>query len=258
MLIEGAFLKLPELLLSNFDHGSEVESTIVQLLALALQMEMNARNIPRPFASILIEKPYDGLPPGQKAIRADLYVDLSDAIRFDGRMLAYGIRPKNWLEAKAPLSTGRRRPATLRAQLLARDCLRLCLLPEELPGPSTAAENGRYLCWLLDSDPKTTLQNDALASILQLGTHRLEVEAGGVSLQASVRTLLFEPSTQNAPRPLFWGYLVRLGCFTAHSGGRSFTVADTPGTGFTHEAIGQLQALRDTFLASEEADAPAI
>src|SRR5437773_279319 len=62
MLIESAFFKLPELLLSNSDHGSEVESTIVHLFASALQMEMNARNIPRPFASF----PRNGkvLPPG--------------------------------------------------------------------------------------------------------------------------------------------------------------------------------------------------
>jgi hypothetical protein len=61
VLIEQAFLKLPELLLSNFDHGSEVELTIVHLFASALQMEMNARNIPRPFASVLTEKPYEGV-----------------------------------------------------------------------------------------------------------------------------------------------------------------------------------------------------
>ncbi len=83
MLIATAFLKLPELLLSNFDHGSEVESTIVHLLASALQMEMNARNIPRPYAAILTEKPYEGLPSHRKPIRArrmvpDTFRRLSD------------------------------------------------------------------------------------------------------------------------------------------------------------------------------------
>src|SRR5947199_10134372 len=100
MLIESAFFKLPELLLSNSDHGSEVEATIVHLFASALQMEMNARNIPRPFASVLTEKPYDGMPSDQKAIRADLYVDLRSAIYFDGRMFASGFRSHTWVRAQ--------------------------------------------------------------------------------------------------------------------------------------------------------------
>jgi hypothetical protein len=131
VLIEQAFLKLPELLLSNFDHGSEVELTIVHLFASALQMEMYARNIPRPFASVLTEKPYEGVAFDRRAVHADLYVDLSSAVRFDGRMLAYGVRPKNWIEAKAPLMTGRGSPAALRPRLLIRDYFRLCLLPKE-------------------------------------------------------------------------------------------------------------------------------
>lgn len=259
MLIESAFLELPELLLSNFDHGSEVEATIVHLLASALQMEMNARNIPRPYAAILAEKPYEGVPSDHKAVRADLYVDLRSAVRFDRRILAYGVRPKNWLEAKAALTTHRRSSATLRAQLLARDCLRLCLLPEECPGTEMGADNGRYLLWLLDGDPKPSFpSNSWVLPVLKPGVHPLEVEAGGVSLQASVRTLLFEPDVQNAPTPLFWGYLLRVGRFTAHAGGRSFTAEDVPGTGFSPEAIGELRALRDTFLAAEESDSTEI
>ena len=93
-------------------------------------MEMNARNIPRPFASVSDrEKPYEGVAFDRRAVRADLYVDLSSAVRFDGRMLAYGVRPKNWIEAKAPLMTGRGSPAALRPRLLIRDYFRLCLLP---------------------------------------------------------------------------------------------------------------------------------
>ncbi len=258
MLIESAFLKLPELLLSNVDHGSEVESTIVHLFASALQMEMNARNIPRPFASVLTEKPYDGVPPDQRVVRADLFVDLRAAIHFDGRIRAYGVRPRNWVEVKAPLSTRRRWPATLRPDSVARDCLRLCLLPEELPGPSTVTENGRYLLWLLDSDPRDLFDGGWLATVLRIGDSRLEIEAGGVFLQASVRTLVFEPNTQNAPRRLFWGFLSKIGRFAAKSGSQSFTGEDAPGTGFTHESIGQLHALRSIFLAQEKRDSPEI
>ncbi|MBI4191535.1 MAG: hypothetical protein HY525_13480 [Betaproteobacteria bacterium] len=256
MLIESAFLKLPELLLSNFDHGSEVESTIVHLIGSALQMELNARNIPRPFASVLAEKPYDGIPRDKRVVRADLYVDLTSAIHFDGRMLAYGVRPKNWIEVKAPLSTRRRWPTTLRPDSVTRDCLRLCLFPEQLQGPSTGTETGRYLLWILDSDPATSLAGTSLGPVLRLGENRLNVTARGLSLTASVRTLAFEPSTQEGPKPLFWGYLIRIGKFTATAGEQSFTVSDQPSTGFTQESLEQLRALREVFLAEEEPDVP--
>ena len=257
MLIESAFLKLPELLLSNFDHGSEVESTIVYLLAFALQMELNARNTPRPFSAILTEKPYEGVPSDHRPVRADLFVDLSAAIRFDGRMLAYGVRAKNWLEAKAPLTTGRRSRATLREPLVARDCLRLCLLPEEWPGSSTGTENGRYLLWLFDTEPRGIVSSASwVRPVFESGSHEMEIEHAGLTLEANLRTLSFEPNVANAPKPLFWGYLVRIGRFRVHGNGQSFTSEDALESGFDHVAIANLEALRDFFLTREEMEAP--
>ena len=258
MLIESAFFKLPELLLSNSDHGSEVESTIVHLFASALQMEMNARNIPRPFASVLTEKPYDGVASDQKMVRADLHVNLKSAIDFDSRILAYGVRPLNWVEAKAPLSTHRHSAATLRLNSVAQDCLRLCLLPKEWQGPSTGTEHGRYLLWVVDSPPKVSICKELLAAVLPMGNHDLSVEAKGISLHATVRTLLFEPSTQNVARPLFWGFLLRIGHFTVKSGALSFTAEDEPGTGFTEESIHQLDTLRGKFVPGEEPISPPV
>jgi len=259
VLIETAFLKLPELLLSNFDHGSEVESTIVHLLASALQMEMNGRNIPRPYAAILTQKPYEGVPPHRRPVRADLFVDLSAAVCLDSRMIAYGVRPKNWLEAKAPLATGRLSRPTLRAPLLVRDCLRVCLLPKELAGSSTATENGRYLLWVLDTDPRLSLSDDSwIRPVLEPGNHPLQIEADGLSIDANVRTLWFEPDTANAPSPLFWGYLVRIGRFSVSGDGRTFSLQDVQGTGFTSEVIADLETLRDIFLAREEEDSSKI
>ena len=263
MLIEQAFLMLPELLLSNFDHGSEVELTIVHLFASALQMEMNARNIPRPFASVLTEKPYEGVAFDRRAVRADLYVDLSSAVRFDGRMLAYGVRPKNWIEAKAPLMTGRGSPAALRPRLLIRDYFRLCLLPKEWPGTSTALENGRYLLWILDKNPRETLAEDAwVRPVLKPGVHtvRLDLhsldEQRAMSLEASVYTLSFEPNPHNAPQPLFWGYLLRIVRFRVWNKQQSFVADDMQERGFSHEAINALEALRQAFLLKEDGSVP--
>jgi len=252
MLIETAFLKLPELLLSNFDHGAEVESTIVHLFGSALQMELNARNISRPSVSVLAEKPYDRMPGDKKVVRADLGVDLTSAIQLDARMLTYGVRPKNWFELKAPFSTRRRSPATLRPDSLARDCLRLCLLPEQLQGPSTGTETGRYLLWVLDSEPTASLARTPFGRVLRLGEDGVDITAGPFSLKASTRTLAFEPGSQDAPKPLFWGYLVRIGRFSVGAAGRSFTAEDRLGTGFTRDSLDQLRALRELFLAEEE------
>jgi len=257
VLIESAFLKLPELLLSNFNHGTEVEYTIVHLLALALQMELNALNIPRPFSATLTEKPYDGVPLEHRPVRADLYVDLSEAIRIDERMKAYGVRAKNWLEVKAPLTTGRRSRATLREPLLVRDCLRLCLLPEELPGSSTGTENGRYLLWLLDTEPRDTVPSASwVHRTLDPGVHESMIEYKDFTLEVKLRTLSFEPHVTNAPTPLFWGYLVRIGQFKVRVNGQPFISEDTLGRGFDHAAIDNLKALRNFFLAKDEMEAP--
>jgi hypothetical protein len=261
VLIEQAFLKLPELLLSNFDHGSEVESTIVHLFASALQMEMNARNIPRPFASILTEKPYEGVS-DRKVVRADLYVDLSSAVRFDERMRAYGVRPKNWIEAKAPVMTGRRSLAALRPRLPAGDYFRLCLLPKEWPRPSTALENGRYLLWVLDTDPRGALPEDSwVRPVLEPGVHPVKLDTPSsealntMSLEASVYTLSFEPNPISTPTPLFWGYLLRITRFTVWDKQRSFVADELQARGFNQEAINALAALRQAFLLRADGNA---
>jgi hypothetical protein len=97
-----------------------------------------------------------------------------------------------------------------------------------------------------------------MGAVLRFGENSLEVSTGAVSLRASVRTLAFEPSTQDAPKPLFWGYLLRIGWFTVAAGGKSFTVEDQPGTGFVHDSLEQLRTLREMFLAEEESDIPEV
>jgi hypothetical protein len=251
VLIEAAFLKLPELLLSNFDYGSEVEATVTHLLAAALHMELNSRNIPRPYTSVLTEKPYDGVPAHFRRIRADLYVDLSKAVDFGQRMLAYGVRPKNWLEAKAPLQTRRRSRRSLPVDLFTRDYMRVCLLPRELQGPSTATENGRYLLWVFDTDPRSGLSSDSwIRTVLEPSTHSATVEMDGIRIEGTVRTMSFEPDTANAATPLFWGYLLRIGRFAVSGKGRTFQSRDAQGTGYSQPEIANIDALREAFLSN--------
>jgi len=61
MIIEGAFYKLPELLLESRTPEQQYESTLVSYLAMAVLLELNARNIQQPLSRIHIERPYQGM-----------------------------------------------------------------------------------------------------------------------------------------------------------------------------------------------------
>ena len=56
MIIENAFLTLPELLTSNYAHEDTFEETVAHFLSVAILMELNARNIPRPYEHVYKER----------------------------------------------------------------------------------------------------------------------------------------------------------------------------------------------------------
>ena len=57
MLMESAFLKIPELMVSNLNSGN-VEALVVQYLANSLQMELNCRSVPFAYNHVTVESPY--------------------------------------------------------------------------------------------------------------------------------------------------------------------------------------------------------
>jgi hypothetical protein len=257
MVIESAFFKLPELLTSEYDvlRGTS-EATIVHLLSVAILMELNARNIPRPFEHIEVEKPYP-IPKQDSgmAIRADLFVDLTGAIPgiIDGPMALYGARAKNWIEAKAFVSSikhGSTPDKTKNAGRIARDLLRLCLLP----GKSLAS---RYLLTIFSGTPSesvalrtsdqrertwlTGLFTEGYIDDLQFSlsnepkTLREAVGPGFIDaseLQAKIRlrTLVFQPRGKQGSSPAFWGYLARVRSFRITISGQSVEFGDEPGS----------------------------
>ena len=100
MLIESAFYKLPEVLLSNFAHSDTYEGTLASSFIACLLMELNGRNIPNPHEHVHMEKPYPMVKLDQRRWRADLYVNLEGATRVDFQTALYGLREKNWIELK--------------------------------------------------------------------------------------------------------------------------------------------------------------
>ncbi len=81
MIIEGAFLKLPELLLGHMFPKEQYEATIANRLAMGVLLELSARNIELPMHRIHLEKPYKDVSKSRSPGRADLYVNLQPTFR---------------------------------------------------------------------------------------------------------------------------------------------------------------------------------
>jgi hypothetical protein len=272
MIVESAFLKLPELLTREYKllHGTS-EATVVHLLAVAILMELNARNVPRPFEHVEVEKPYpiprreDGLP-----IRADLFVNLQGTIPriVDGPLSVYGTRAQNWIEVKTFFSSikqGGMSAKTANAGKIVRDLLRLCLLPGSIlasryflvvfsddPSQSIAVRRSNqqargWLSCLLTEGYVDDLSIDLSKEpkSLREGVGQGFVQSAELLLNLKLRTMIFEPRGENLPDPVFWGFLVRIR--SAHISLPGFEVVeinDEPGS----RSRGDLVLVRDEIM----------
>jgi hypothetical protein len=235
LIVESAFFKLPELLTSSFDHADTFEATVVHFIALAFHMELDSRNIPRPFEHVYTEKPYPAQTKGSRRMQADLFLKLEGAIPTTGRMAHYGSREVNWIEVKAFLGSTRKSATPTKTKNVGRifrDILRLCLLPEELQGKNR--QNGRYLLMVFSNDPAKSLAFKSgrrprlwLAEMFSEGLSEVEIDTSAerksfhkalgpgfistAKIQAYIRfrTLVFRPE-ELTPSPVFWGYLIRI------------------------------------------------
>lgn len=73
MIIEQAFVSLPELLLGNHYAVQDYEAGIVGVLSMAILQELNGRNAVHPIQHLQAERRYD---PGSPR-RVDLYVNVT-------------------------------------------------------------------------------------------------------------------------------------------------------------------------------------
>ncbi len=156
MILEGALYKLPELLLGHAFPRRQYEATLSSHLAMAVLLELNARNISMPQSRIHVERPYPLEKPGP-AYRADLYVDLDGV--FPGLLLpCYGVKPHNWIEVKwyGGIARGSEtQPTVDNTGRMVQDLLRLCLLVEEKPSKTWG--NGRYFLVVFNREPHAYL-----------------------------------------------------------------------------------------------------
>ena len=234
MIIETAFLKLPELLISSGQNGDIFEATIVHFMSLALNMELNSRNIPKPYEHVLTEKPYLSSVKDRRLLQADLFLKLEGIYSNNTRNFQYGIRNYCWLEVKAYLGGIRHKstePKTSHAGKIIRDILRLSILPEELQG--SHRDNSRYFLQVFSDLPlkyiafsdKTNrawieklfvdgisefeidLTNEAKSFKKSIGAKFENIK--NLRIRLKTKTLSFGPD-QTDIHPIFYGYLNRI------------------------------------------------
>ena len=72
MIIEQAFVSLPELLMGNHYATQDYEAGLVGVFSMAILQELNGRNVAHPIQHLQAERRYDPA----SARRADLYVNI--------------------------------------------------------------------------------------------------------------------------------------------------------------------------------------
>lgn len=91
MIIEQAFVALPELLLGNHYAVQEYEAGIVGVLSMAILQELNGRNVSHPIQHLQAERRYDPALPR----RVDLYLNIRRLMLANRRLGNYGWRHHN-------------------------------------------------------------------------------------------------------------------------------------------------------------------
>ena len=232
MIIEAAFLTLPEFLETSLARRHVREATVTHSMATAVLAELYGRSVPHPAQHVVTEKRY-AANDLQSGYHVDLYVDLSGAVPRPELMAGYGYRPHCWIEVKTFVRSGK--PAARRRSddigRIIRDLLRVCLFPKELQGAHR--ENARFLLMVGTESPgKFWGAGDPRSWIFSLctpGQHSIEVpvkqlcttsvrgigdNAEGIpvpTIELEVNNLVFRPD-QSAVSGYsqFWGSLSRI------------------------------------------------
>jgi len=263
MIIEGAFLKLPELLLGHTFPSEQFEATQTNYLAMAALLELSGRNIQAPMRRVHLEKPYPKLTASKSPGRADLYIDLRGLFTGLWENL-YGMKPHNWIEAKYFSGIDRNNPSQPKTQNAARiilDLMRLCLFVQE--DRSQTRDRGRYLVLVFNREPSQYVafrRNNSripertwLTELLNPGDHRvlfsLNDEPGSfrhvlgrgtsegrqnLEFELRVVTRSFSPIAPSSDF-LYWGYLVRIVDFEIHFGSGKLVYKDSSQEVWTEE-----------------------
>jgi hypothetical protein len=264
MLIENAFLKLPELILSNHQHKGNVEAMIVNHLATGIQMELNCRSVPFSYNHITVEKPYPNQSRKGTVFRTDLHFDSNGSVPSNSCLEYYGFKKNQWLEAKSFFGSGKTKPAkTQNVGRIVKDILRLCLFPEECQG--THRDNARYILLLFDQHPSFYLAFSSrpwLKRIFEDITPDLSinlqkepksliksiVNCNSINAQIGIKFTkhYFEPLSQ-VSIPVYWGYLLRIDKFDISINEKSICSSEDIREYLSSGKLAELKSVKDEF-----------
>lgn len=272
MLIEQAFMALPETLVGSGYAKQEYEASIVSAFSMALLGELNGRNVSNPMACIRAERKFLS---DHGNLRADLNVDLSSLATGSKAMSQLGFRFDNWIEAK--FFRGQV-ASTQNLGQIAADLVRLMgLLPLEPHAKSNLLPHGRYLLHAYLGDPMKFLAPKRkgrdepdrrwVAPLLAPGRQRIEtLELGDESktfyrflgeklnacdVRLEVTNLVISPSA-NVPQPNYTLVLTRIDAGSIAFGGRSFRFADD--RTFEVQPPGEYEQFRKSIAIALKAD----
>lgn len=274
MLIESAFLKLPELMLSSYQHQRNVEAMVVQQLATGIQMELNCRSVPFAYNHITIEKPYPNQNERGTVFRSDILFEAKGSVPNTSRLDQYGFKKKQWLEVKSFFGIKKSSPAkTQNIGRIVKDIVRLCLLPEELQG--AIRQNGRYVLLIFDSHPKHYLafsDRDWLSAMfdeispnlsIDLRTEKMSLVKSIVNcdtinaqIEVGLSKHFFEPIIET-PSPVYWGYLLRINDFKISINGKHIASSSFANEHWDADKIETLRLVKEEFtklLRGDEVD----
>lgn len=239
MLIEQAFILLPEILHGSGYQQQNYEAGLVGAFSLAILQALNGHNTPNPIGCLQHEKLYrpNGVYAGMQPpryLRADLFLDIERLYVANRRLSQYGWRHHAWLEAKflrnqaGPQGNAHSTNKTAHAAAFLADLVRLAtLVPEAAP----LSHAGRYFLHVYDAHPRFYLPSKGKSwfrALTTAGRQDLEIadlqtesqtlrnllgDLDGYSLSAKVTNLVLEPiDTQH--RPVYHCILSRIDSFT--------------------------------------------
>lgn len=222
MIIEGAFSKIPEVLI-NYENRDELyEANIVNILTNAIILELNARNIDNPLMKIQLEKRYH---PSQN-IRCDMY---SKFDFLDNKILPdYGYYQENWIEAKYYGGINRNAGSETKSENAASILYDLYRLAKYTNGKQNI---GLYCLCIFNSQPNSYLafhrkqgntEREWLSKLLATGINNISFSLdkepntvkkvfdlqNKVEFNAKTRTISFKPISDVGHQ--FHGYLIQL------------------------------------------------
>jgi len=248
MIIEQAFVALPELLVGNHYAVQNYEAGIVGVLSMAILQELNGRNLAHPIQHLQAERRYHQA----SSRRADLYVNIKKVMVANRRLGNYGWRHHNWVEAKfyrnkSSVQRHATNKAKYQGQLIA-DLIRLtCLVPLTL---GNRDPNGRYLLHVYDDEPRYYLayqerpwvralhepgRQDLVIDQLAAESTTAKSEFGhglqDLQIQATVTNLVNYPVTVEGGGTHYWCVLTRFDAFSVTLNQSSFQIHTNRVTG---------------------------